>query len=247
MNSWLRRQYDDIKGHLKYELLRTVVLSLVGGTALALLYAFWQRLKQVPKDLYLLGGLFILSTAMFFYLANRLQAFRPIQRNQPPKPVPPSIPIDPKKPNLKCEIQEILFHVESLGIISNFHILLRVRVVNYGEQEVGVTKWSLIVEADRQEQADEEPIPRDWKIRRRAVGTGETVKQIDKKFADSTEPFRKGIPQVGWILFKLTILKAVHPPYSAKFTLKAKDALGEEHVAEFGPRFLEETGEISII
>jgi hypothetical protein len=239
-------EYHDIKGHLKYDLLKTVILSVSGATMIGLLYAFWQRLKQVPLDMYLLGGLFILSTFVFFYSANRRQPIRS-QQTQKPEPELPPPTIDPKKPNLKCEIQEILFDVQRQLINNEIRVLMQVQVVNYGDQEVVVTEWSLIVEAGKGElSGEEESIPDNWRIRRRITGRGERIETIDKKFSDSSEPFRKGIPQRGWINFKLHTLSRPYPPYAAKFILKVKDALGEEHVTVLDPGFYEETGEIFV-
>jgi hypothetical protein len=254
MKGWLGQQYRDIKGHLKFEMLRQLVAILSGATVVGLLYAFWQRLRQVPIDLYLFGGLFILSAVIFLYFARGVQTVRSAEQSkeEPSEPVPaPALiptptPVDPRKPDLKCEIQEILFYVEKLGILSNIYVLAQVRVVNYGEQEVGVTAWKLTVEAGKNvSRAKEEPIPRDWKIRRWMPGKSDVVKKIDKKFTES-EPFKKGIPQLGWILFKLATMPPQHPPYAAKFTLEAKDALGDKHVTIRDPSFMEESGEIFV-
>ena len=256
MKGWLTQQYRDIRGHLKFEMLRQVVAILSGATMIGLLYAFWQRIKQVPIDLYLLGGLFIVSASIFFYFGSRLRGVQAVQEKKPPKEEPPKAvlplaltppPVDPKKPNLKCEIQDILFYVERLFIGNDVYVLLQVRVVNYGEQEVAVTEWSLEAQAGVGILRGEvEPIPENWKIRRFAPGKVITVEEIGKKLYASTEPFRKGIPQAGWISFKLSTLFRMYPPYNAKFTLKAKDALGEEHLTVQQASFLNESGEIFV-
>ncbi len=60
MLNWFIKQWNDIKGHAKWELIKYVVV-LFGASALALAAVLWQALKHVAIDRYLFGILFLLS------------------------------------------------------------------------------------------------------------------------------------------------------------------------------------------
>lgn len=98
MRNWLIRQWNDIKGHVKWELLKYAVV-LFGASALALAAVFWQALKHAAIDRYLFGILFLLSAGMFFALVRKIPSPSQSARRTGPTPIesePPKLTADAK-------------------------------------------------------------------------------------------------------------------------------------------------------
>ena len=67
--SWLREQYDDIKGNLKFWILTAAISS---GSAGSFLYAFRQQVMGLPVDAYIFAGLCIVSVSLFGFAASQM-------------------------------------------------------------------------------------------------------------------------------------------------------------------------------
>ena len=63
--SWLGKQYKDIKGHLKWD-----VIKLVAGVAITAAYVLLQKIRHLEYDWWVAGGLFVASIILIF-LATR--------------------------------------------------------------------------------------------------------------------------------------------------------------------------------
>src|SRR6266851_4896821 len=250
MFRWLRRQWADIKGHLKWDLIKWSIASTAGVT-IAAGVALWQAIKHAPVDRYLFGVLFFGSATLFFYLSNRLiprgVLFNPAESGTGSSPLVslPEAAVDPRNPNLKGHIYEVLFYVDRQPLLSDIELLLHLEIVNHGEQEVSIMEWKLeLGVGEASMDCEEAEIPADWRIFRREGWGPEVSEEPKDKLTTPTEPLRKGVPRIGWVNFKWAPFGRALAPHNAKFTLKAVDALGGEHVvAVLGPGIFEERGE----
>jgi hypothetical protein len=59
---WLGRQYNDIKGNLKWD-----AIKVIGGAAIAAAYLLLQKIRHLEYDWWVAGGLFVVSVALFVY------------------------------------------------------------------------------------------------------------------------------------------------------------------------------------
>src|SRR6266403_89797 len=251
MFEWIRRQWIDIKGNLKWDLITWAIASTAGVT-IAAGVALWQAIKHAPVDRYLFLALFLASATLFFYLCNRFiprgGLSNPTESKISSSPLISlqEVPVDPRRPNLKGQVFEILFYVEKQPLLYDIELLVHLQVVNHGEQEVSITEWKLELEVGgKSTECEEAEIPADWRVVRREGWRAEVLEEPKDKLSTPTEPLRKGVPRIGWINFKWEAFGRALAPHNAKFTLKAVDALGGEHVtAVMGLGFFEETGEI---
>ena len=246
---WVKKEWHVIEGHAKWDFYKWVFgLFLVAGAAALTLGAYLvHRLRYGPDWLpYAVG--FVLALLVFFWMGNRLTttSSNPTA-TQSPRAVHRA-KLNPHDPDLRAEIQEILFHLKRLPISNDVFVLLRVSVVNHGESEAVVTRWDLTVEVgDEQIECEEEEIPADWRIRRinPAGRLKVTTEDFNRDASTFGEPLRRGVPKERWVCFRLpSLIMRLLPPHNAKLILTLTDAFGRTHVTEGGPGFSDETGEI---
>jgi hypothetical protein len=244
IRKWIKNEWKDVKGNFKYEIYR----ALFGGTVIASFLAFWKSLQHAHFEPYLYCSILLLSASLFVY-ASKHSAIEHISPDSHPR-AEITEQIDPKKPNLRADLLEVLFHFTRRGLGNDIFILLGIRVVNYGEEDAVVTDWSLVVTVGGVSMpCDQIPIPPNWRIRRMkdALGRRTDDEEIDSDADAFEHPLKKGVPKTRWIAFQvLTIPHRILPPHNAKFTLTLTDAFGMNHVTESGPGFAFDTGEIIV-
>jgi hypothetical protein len=91
-DSWLGKQYADIKGHAKWE-----VIKIIGGAAIAAAYLLLQQIRHLAHDWWVAGGLFVISIALFFYAGRTRKGARQLQNPSTGKPNP-AIAVKPGQP-----------------------------------------------------------------------------------------------------------------------------------------------------
>ena len=70
-STWLGRQWDDIRGNLKYDVIAWVVRRLLGVGVITALVGLWQKLRHGSLDWIVLGLLFLLSSTGLLLLRPR--------------------------------------------------------------------------------------------------------------------------------------------------------------------------------
>lgn len=246
MSNWFLRQWNDVKGNAKWEVAKILLQSLFGGSIIASFVALWKALRHGPFEPYLFGAVLLVSAGLFFrvsrHSADQFQVHSP---RTPPRSQPSHPVVDLKKPNLRTEIMEVLFSIQRFGLSNDIFILLNLRVVNHGEEEVVVTGWDLSVEVGESTlNGVEDEIPRGWRIRRLPLFGPPTIETINPDASAFLEPLRKGVPKTRWINFKLMNLARILPPHDAKLTVALRDAFGNTHLSVADAGFRADSGEI---
>jgi hypothetical protein len=242
----IKREWHVIEGHAKWDFYKWVFgLFLVAGAAVLTLgtYLVHRMWRYGPDWLpYAVG--FVLALILFFWMGKKLtvsssnptvaQSAKPAQKTT----------LSPHDPDLRADIQEVLFHLKRLRISNDVFVVLRVSVVNHGESEAVVTQWNLTVEVgDERIECEEEKIPADWRIRR--INPASRVEDFNRDASTFREPLRRGVPKERWVCFRVTsLIMRLLPPHNAKLILTLTDAFGRTHVTEGGPGFADETGEL---
>ncbi len=67
MANWLTDQWHQVRGHFKYDILR----SLLGGVVIAAGTALLDKVRRVPIDWLLLGSVFVVASAVLFLTRRR--------------------------------------------------------------------------------------------------------------------------------------------------------------------------------
>jgi hypothetical protein len=246
LREWIKKEWHVVEGNAKWDFYKWAfrAFAIAGAAVLALGAYLVHRLKYGPDWLpYAVG--FVLALIAFIWMGNKLTV-PPYDSPATAKPVH-AAPLDPRAPNLRADIQEVLFHCKRLSISNDVFVLLRVSVVNHGEGEAVVTQWDLRLSVgDAYIDCEEEEIPTDWRIRRiNPTGrTRITTEDFNRDASTFREPLRRGVPKERWVCFKVFAFTRMLPPNNAKFTLTLTDAFGHTHVTEDGPGFTNDVGEI---
>ena len=239
LRGWFARQWSQIRGNVKWDFIK----YLAGGLLISSVYALWKALQNARFEPFLFATILLLSAALFFYSSHRgsVQFDFPLPNNvESPKVA------DPRKPDLRAEFLELLFHLERHGLANDVFVLSKIRVVNHGEQETVVTEWALAVQVGEASlRCEEQPIPQNWQILRTPLLGNPTPEAIDRDASSFLGPLKKGVPKTRWINFQVhSIPYRILPPHNAKFILTLTDSFGISHVTEWGPGFMIDTGEI---
>jgi hypothetical protein len=246
--NWLRQQYKDIKGHLKWEIIKFVAVLLVSGGGLTVLAHWFQAAFHANITGWLALAAPIFSILAVLYL---LVIFTPrTKRNAAVESFPAEyeLPSGPRSVDLRGEILEIYFmsapYMMSVTV-APMHILLKVRVVNHGPDQATITHCGLDIDVGEfHRSAEVAEIPNSWRIRRRIpetfwVGVADTPVTPQLR---TPETYPKGIPHVGWLVFTLYDERVEFP--NATFTLNLRDSLGGDHYIRREPEAYKKAGEI---
>jgi hypothetical protein len=103
MRKWFKEQWDDIKGHAKWDLIKYAVVFF-GASGLALAAVLWQALRHAAIDKYLFGILFLLSAGMFFALVRKISSPYLSAKRTGPTP----IESEPPKPKAEAKTNTVL-------------------------------------------------------------------------------------------------------------------------------------------
>jgi hypothetical protein len=244
--SWMQNEWKDIKGNVKYEVYKWGAITL-GGLMVATFGLLVHKVVRYPEWAPY-AAVFVLALFGFAWFSDRLRAVAQKTAPQFPKQVDAETEtpvLDPKPPNLKAEILEALFSMKRQSLSNNIFILMQLRVVNHGEEEVVVTDWRLTVAVNREAMdADEHQIPNNWQIRRFPKFGPPTMENINADASAFVHPLKKGVPKTRWVCFRLINISRILPPHNARFILTLVDAFGKSHISEFGPGFASDVGEI---
>jgi hypothetical protein len=238
---WIKREWHTVEGNAKWDFYKWA-LAIAGAAMVGFGTYLVQQLNKVPTWIPFTVGV-VLALINFIWLGNKTAVS---SSSRTAKSVQPNV-LDPHAPDLRADIQEVLFHMRRLLISNEIFVLLRVDVVNHGEGEAVVTRWDLRLQVgDAHLDCDEQEIPTDWRIRRINPLFRERVTMEDFNRDASTfrEPLRRGVPKERWVCFKVFSLGKLLPPHNAKFILTLTDAFGRTHVTEDGPGFTSDAGEI---
>jgi hypothetical protein len=244
-SKYLKREWQEIRADFKYDLYKWLALT-VGASMLALLTWLLRKVPRLP-EWGPPGILFLVALFAFVFLASRLSAPSPAVATHPP--AFPSQPTDTKNPNLRAEILDVLFFLRRHSLSDEVFVLLNIRVVNHGDENLVVTDWEFRAEVgDSTITSMETAIESNWQIRRVPPNKPVKMEVIDKDASTFLKPLSKGVPKERWICFELlTVPNKILPPHNAKFVLTLTDAFGQTHVSEWGPYFTLDTGEIVVV
>ena len=144
----------------------------------------------------------------------------------------------PDVTNVKGEILETLYRPDYIGFsFTGFDILLRVRLTNFGNNVATITRYRIRVDIGKNywngERAD---IPTSWILEREGplmlLGGSSTNIEPIAPLNSASEPLLKGIPQTGWLMFKMSQgwVPGFQYPVGAQITLIVTDSFGTDHV-----------------
>lgn len=268
---WLRNQWNDIKGNVKFALLVFLLGGSGGGivTWLTALTHGLQRWQQVTIVALFTVLFFCTIAALFWALGARSKAAAAATISEPPPIVPSRALISPpprlsdivaprpapaKETNLIVEILEVLFRKQGDLFLSgggNWFVVTNVRVTNRAAVEPTITSWKLRVAVGAQvSEASPAPVPDEWVIERResSYGSKTTVEAIPRPTLDilaANEEFKRGKPKTGWVAFKLwTSDYRTVAPYNAELTIEVTDSMGNTHSGLWPAQFYVETGSV---
>jgi hypothetical protein len=237
---WLKRQYEDIKGHYKW----AIITWLVAGSGFTWLVHFLQAAlhANIAGWLALAAPIFsILAVGYLVFVSSRTtKAVSPTPSNSAMLPAPsqPSLRI-PSPVDLRGEIQELYFYKPHAPLVSGkTFVVMKVRIVNHGPDEATITHVSLQAKlGDFQKNGEITNIPDSWRIKKK--GTGE-LDLILPTYRETTiapvldnppqkEIYKKGIPHEGWVAFECYDFNDIEFP-NAQFDVHLKDSLGGSHL-----------------
>jgi hypothetical protein len=248
---WLRRQYKDIKGHLKWEIIKFVAVLLVSGGGLTLLAHWLQKVFSTN-----IAGWLALASPIFSILAvlYLLLIFTPRSTavaSGESLLAPNQLSAGPLAVDLRGEILELYF----LGApymmamtISPMYVLLKVQIVNHGPDQVTVKSCGLHINiGDFHRLGEPAEIPKLWRIKRKiqqtfSIGVEETPVTPHLGMA---ETYQKGIPQIGWLAFTSYDEHVEFP--NATFTIHLRDSLGGDHYIQREPEVYKKVGELVVV
>jgi hypothetical protein len=141
----------------------------------------------------------------------------------------------PHNTDLRGEILEILHETEySFLMFAGYQVLLNVRMTNRSDDVLTITRWKLRIDigndhwsAEQQRLTDSMMVERNGSPDLFKPSTPSSEEIIP--FPD--QPLQKGVPQSGWLLFKVVEwTTGLEFPSSGQFTLFALDSFGDEHL-----------------
>lgn len=242
MSNWFTEQWKQIRGNLKYELVRQVFLTLGGATLIATVGAVLQSVfSNVDKIWFVFGGLFVFS-CLIFILGLRRPNEHSGQEGTAPQTATIAERDKPTVDPVHVEILEVLF--SGAPFDTNCRILMNLRITNRNSDEFVITNWELTVLINGfgvRHAAHHRPVPESWFIKRQGRGS-----ELGHRFnpGDLLPRFEKGMPIAGWILFEYYTAEACSFPYNAGFKISMRDSLGHEHVGMKPPAAYVWTGDI---
>ena len=107
--SWLGRQYNDIKGNLKWD-----VVKIIGGAAVTATYLLLQQIRHLEHDWWVAGGLFVISIVLFFYAGRTRDGAQQLQSPALANVVSPVIAANPDQPFNAKEFFRLAYYSPAL-------------------------------------------------------------------------------------------------------------------------------------
>ena len=92
--SWLGKQYADIKGNAKWD-----AIKLIAGLAIGAAYLLLQKIRHLEYDWWVAGGLFIVSIILIFYLGrDRKEGAKSLQSPSRDNTPNTAVAVNPNQP-----------------------------------------------------------------------------------------------------------------------------------------------------
>jgi hypothetical protein len=191
---WIKKEWHVVEGNAKWDFYKWG-FALAAAAVLTLGAYLVHRLKYGPDWLpYAVG--FVLALIVLMWMGSKITV-PPHKATaiQPGKAVQTAT-IDPRAPDLRAVIEEVLFRFNRRSVSNEIWVVLRVSVVNHGEGEAVVTQWDLRLKVgDSHLDCEEEEIPANWRIQR--VHLTNRVKLETEDFSRDakvtfSEPLRTG-------------------------------------------------------
>jgi hypothetical protein len=229
---WFRDEWKMQWPLVRFEIYRWGLAAVIAAIPATLVYTLSKMAKQVPPWA-APASVFVILIFLFFFLRSRMpSAESPIVRSPRKKK-------SSNKFDLRAEPLDICFHHKRLPISNDVFVLLRVSVVNHGQEELAITHWGLEAWVGDGSAAFElVDTPEHWRVRRHEIGKAITEEHIPP---NPMNPLRKGIPNIYWLNFKMHTLGHSLPPNNAMYVMTITDGLGGVHDAgSWGPGFFEE-------
>lgn len=143
----------------------------------------------------------------------------------------------PDVTNVKGEILETLYRPDySRFGFTGFDLLLRVRLINFGSNAATITRYRARIDIGKDYwNGDNADIPSLWTLEREDPLTllgGSKITETILPLNSDKEPLIKGIPQTGWLMFKMSQgwIPGFQIPVGAQVSLIVTDAFGTDHV-----------------
>lgn len=263
---WLRNQYNDIKGNLKW----AIILWLLGGGGLTVLAHWLQAASHLNVAGWLALAAPIFSILAVLYLLMILQpkitATSPDQIEDLSPATIQSLQA-PKSVDLRGEVLEIYFYSPDQTLpgqghfltispdIGQAYVLIQALIVNHGPDPATIKAAALeIILGSFRHNAELIEIPTQWRLKKKKEGAffgfGYTWEEttIEPQLGASgldTETYVKGIPRRGWLGFKFYNFGHLEFP-NAEFILHLEDSLGGLHRICREPMAYDRIGEIVV-
>jgi hypothetical protein len=257
MREWFGEQWKQIRGHVKFEAVKIVVVfAITGGvsTVIALVLHWVQRVRHAPQQdvlgYVILGVLIFCALLLCVVLVLVLRVGATNQESAPKDDIPSQEQLKeifpPRPVDLAAEIFTLFFRASDTW--GSYEVFFNLRIVNRGQQKATVTDSRIVVIVGEEEpqHGTQIPIPGTFHIRAKADSIFDTT-PVDTPLTpriSMDHVYETGVPHAGWMAFSVSGWGTTAFPYNARFLLKLTDSFGGEHWFERVPLFYRFQGEI---
>ena len=254
MFNWLVGQWKQVRGHVKYDLIKWAVFAAIATTSTAIPFALHgiQSFRHAPQqDLlgYLILGLLIFCALICSALFVRQRQTKTddltiedviqIQPGEPPAPKP----VDLRGSVLNLYFREVGY--------AAYEVFMKLRITNHGLQEATVTECVLdILIGEDQSTGTQIQIPATLQLETEESNAVGVIRVNHTALIPTISPddvYRKAIPWTRWIAFGVTAWGNQSLPYNAAFMVRMTDSLGGEHSIDYPPQPYIKSGEIVVV
>jgi len=208
---------------------------------------------------YVLLGALVCCILLLFWVITRRERGTAIAQPLTPEPVPSPpppqtevVPQPPKGVDLHGSIEGLYF-LKPAGFpaFASYSVYVKLRITNRGPDEAVITKWYLYIQTG-EDKAQGAPvnIHPNLAIKRPDPNTFFALQnfqyesvQPDLTKTPTNDPYRKGIPKVGWVCFDPNDYGAA-PPHNGGFFIYIEDSLGNVHWISRTPQTYRMDGEL---
>jgi len=258
MPKWFEDQWNQIRGHVKYDLIKWVVLAGIPGASAAIPFLLhWvQSGRHAPQqDLlgYVILGILIfcaltLTAILFFVAAKMTKAASPGDSSASATYEETSIP---KPVDLRGEVLDLYFR-DTPQAYGNYDVFMKLRVTNHGFQEATVAEWNLYVSVGEHESTGTQAqIPATLQLKTREPSGVFSEESFLHTALTPTfraeDTYRNAIHRTGWIAFTVVTWGNEAWPVNAVFRVKMTDSLGDEHWIQRPSQPYFKTGELVVV
>ena len=257
---WLREQWNDVKGNVKFWLLTTIIAALVAAGSWTatrvekIIHELPSQQREVLLGVYAFMFASVIATSAWAVASSKAKRTTPPIAITPPPLLPMPPPSHPKDVDLHIEIKEVLFTPKTdFMAMGSFYVLINLRITNRGQgsTEPAAIDWKLdlSVADSYYGQGKVAAIPPTWQIERSSKGGAPvSLEEVSAPSLDrvmQATQFKRATPCAGWVLFDVfEFQSSALPPYNAMLHVTITDSMGNEHVATKLPALYLQTGKI---